>query len=100
MLLRINVVTSRMIAFASSSWYCSMTGLALFDPDSGPLSDPHIYVTPRNIKYPALNIFDVNRGRLGQYDEAIQEQVTDGQIAYSWYVSWPSQRVRPEHPVK
>ena len=78
-----------------------MTGLALFDPDGGPLSDRHIYVTPRDIKYPpALKIFDVNRGRLGQYDEPTQEQVTDGQIAYFWYVSWSSQPVRPEHPVK
>jgi len=58
-----------------------LSHLALFDPDGGPLSDRLIYVTPRDIKYPpALNIFDVNRERLGQYDEATKEQVTAGVI--------------------
>jgi hypothetical protein len=58
-----------------------LSHLDLFDPDGGPLSDRLIYVTPRDIKYPpALNIFDVNRERLGQYDEATKEQVTAGVI--------------------
>ena len=53
--------------------------LALFDPDGGPLADRLILITPRDIDYPpALNIFDVNRNRLGQYDEATKEQVTAG----------------------
>jgi hypothetical protein len=58
-----------------------LSHLALFDPDTGPLSDRLIYITPRDIKHPpALNIFDVNRGRLGAYDEATKEQVTAGVI--------------------
>jgi hypothetical protein len=55
--------------------------LALFDPDTGPLADRLLYITPRDIQHPpALNIFDVNRERLGQYDEAVKEQVTAGVI--------------------
>jgi hypothetical protein len=55
--------------------------LALFDPDTGPLADRLVYITPRDIKHPpALNIFDVNRDRLDEYDEATKEQVTAGVI--------------------
>ena len=58
-----------------------LSHLALFDPDTGPLSDRLIYITPRDIKHPpALNIFDVNRDRLGGYDEGTKEQVTAGVI--------------------
>jgi len=58
-----------------------LSHLALFDPDNGPLADRLLYITPRDIKYPpALNIFDVNRERLGRYDEATKEQVTAGVI--------------------
>ena len=58
-----------------------LSHLALFDPDGGALSDRLIYITPRDIKYPpALNIFDVNRERLGQYDEGTKEQVMAGVI--------------------
>ena len=58
-----------------------LSHLALFDPNGGALADRLIYITPRDIKYPpALNIFDVNRERLGQYDEATKEQVTAGVI--------------------
>jgi len=58
-----------------------LSRLALFDPDTGPLSDRLIYITPRDIKHPpALNIFDVNRDRLGGYDEGTKEQVTAGVI--------------------
>ena len=58
-----------------------LSHLALFDPDTGPLADRLIYITPRDTEYPpALNIFDVNRDRLGQYDEATKEQVTAGVI--------------------
>jgi hypothetical protein len=58
-----------------------LSHLALFDPDGGPLADRLLLITPRDIQHPpALNIFDVNRGRLGQYDEATKEQVTAGVI--------------------
>ena len=58
-----------------------LSHLALFDPDTGPLSDRLIYITPRDIRHPpALNIFDVNRDRLGGYDEGTKEQVTAGVI--------------------
>lgn len=55
--------------------------LALFDPEHGKLRDKLLLITPRDIEYPpALNIFDVNRERLGQYDETTKEQVTAGVI--------------------
>jgi hypothetical protein len=58
-----------------------LSHLALFDPEDGPLADRLIYITPRDIQHPpALNIFDVNRERLGQYDEGTKEQVTAGVI--------------------
>jgi hypothetical protein len=58
-----------------------LSHLALFDPNGGRLSDRLLYITPRDIQFPpALNIFDVNRERLGQYDEATKEQVTAGVI--------------------
>lgn len=40
-----------------------------------------VLITPKDIKYPpALNIFDVNRQRFGQYDEYTKEQVVAGVI--------------------
>jgi hypothetical protein len=55
--------------------------LDLFDPDHGPLSSRLILITPKDTQYPpALNIFDVNRDRLGRYDEATKEQVVAGVI--------------------
>lgn len=58
-----------------------LSRLALFDPDNGPLADKLILITPRDIKHPpALNIFDVNRDRLGTYDEETKEQVVAGVI--------------------
>ncbi len=58
-----------------------LSHLALFDPHDGPLADRLLIITPRDIPYPpALNIFDVNRERLGQYDEGTKEQVTAGVI--------------------
>ena len=58
-----------------------LSHLALFDPDDGPLADRLLLITPRDIQHPpALNIFDVNRERLGGYDEATKEQVTAGVI--------------------
>lgn len=58
-----------------------LSRLALFDPEDGPLRDRFVLITPRDIEHPpALNIFDVNRSRLGKYDEATKEQVTAGVI--------------------
>jgi hypothetical protein len=58
-----------------------LSRLALFDPDTGPLADRLLLITPRDIQHPpAINIFDVNRERLGAYDEATKEQVTAGVI--------------------
>ena len=55
--------------------------MALFDPEEGKLRDKLLLITPRDIEYPpALNIFDLNRERLGGYDEATKEQVTAGVI--------------------
>jgi hypothetical protein len=55
--------------------------LALFDPDTGPLRDRFYLISPKDTRNPpALNIFDVNRERLGKYDEADKEQVTAGVI--------------------
>ncbi|MFI4973123.1 MAG: type IV secretory system conjugative DNA transfer family protein [Caulobacterales bacterium] len=45
------------------------------------LEDRLIVVDPRDVKHPpALNIFALNRERMGSYDEATQEQVTAGVI--------------------
>lgn len=58
-----------------------LSRLDLFDPDKGRLHDRLLYITPRDIQHPpALNIFDVNRDRLGQYDETTKEQVVAGVI--------------------
>ena len=55
--------------------------LALFDPDDGPLAGRLVLISPKDIKHPpAVNIFDVNRERLGHYDEATKEQVVAGVI--------------------
>jgi hypothetical protein len=58
-----------------------LSHLELFNPDGGKLASRLLYITPRDIKHPpALNIFDVNRERLGQYDEGTKEQVVAGVI--------------------
>ena len=58
-----------------------LSHLALFDPEHGPLASRLVLISPNDTKYPpALNIFDVNRKRLGQYDEATKEQFTAGII--------------------
>ncbi len=58
-----------------------LSHLALFDPDHGRLRDRLVLISPKDTQHPpALNIFDVNRERLGSYDEAIKEQVTAGVI--------------------
>ncbi len=58
-----------------------LSHLALFDPDYGALASRLVVISPKDIQYPpALNIFDVNRERLGKYDEAAKEQVVAGVI--------------------
>jgi len=55
--------------------------LAIFDPKNGALANKLLLITPKDIQHPpALNIFDVNRQRLGGYDETTKEQVTAGVI--------------------
>ncbi len=45
------------------------------------LKDRGILITPKDIKYPpAINVFDLKRGRLGSYDELTREQVVAGAI--------------------
>lgn len=58
-----------------------LSRLALFDPDSGPLKDRLVLISPKDINHPpAFNIFDVNRNRLGAYDAVAKEQVVAGVI--------------------
>ncbi|MBV9570003.1 MAG: type IV secretion system DNA-binding domain-containing protein, partial [Alphaproteobacteria bacterium] len=47
----------------------------------GPLADRFVLITPKDIEHPpALNVFDVNRSRLGTYDQLTREQVIAGVI--------------------
>ena len=58
-----------------------LSHLALFDPEYGALASRLVLITPKDTRNPpALNIFDVNRERLGQYDDTTKEQVTAGVI--------------------
>ncbi|HEX3810320.1 MAG TPA: type IV secretion system DNA-binding domain-containing protein [Rhizomicrobium sp.] len=58
-----------------------LSHLDLFDPDYGALAERLVLITPKDIRHPpALNIFDVNRERLGRYDEVAKEQVVAGVI--------------------
>ncbi len=58
-----------------------LSHLALFDPVDGALAQKLVLITPKDIQFPpAVNIFDVNRERLGHYDEATKEQVVAGVI--------------------
>jgi hypothetical protein len=59
----------------------SVSHLALFDPEDGPLSRRLIIITPKEIDHPpAINMFDVNQRRFGKYDPATREQVVAGVI--------------------
>jgi Type IV secretion-system coupling protein DNA-binding domain len=45
------------------------------------IEDRVVLLTPKDIRHPpAINIFDIDRGRLGTYDEFTREQVTAGVI--------------------
>ena len=64
-----------------------LSRLEVFSPDGGALHDRQVIISPKDIKAPpALNIFDVNRERLDQYDEAAKEQVVAGVIQTFDYV--------------
>lgn len=63
-----------------------LSRLEVFSP-GGPLHDRLLIISPKDIKNPpAINIFDVNRDRLDQYDEATKEQVVAGVIQTFDYV--------------
>lgn len=55
--------------------------MELFNPDGGKLAGKLTLITPREINDPpAINIFDVNTNRHGQYSAAMREQVVAGVI--------------------
>lgn len=55
--------------------------LDVFHPDHGELRGKLTIITPRDINYPpAINIFDINKGRIGGYSDAMREQVVAGVI--------------------
>lgn len=59
----------------------NISRLAIFDPEHGELAEKLTIISPKDIEHPpAINIFDVNRARLDNYDEATREQVTAGVI--------------------
>src|SRR5258708_9143073 len=56
-----------------------LSHLFVFDPESAVHKDRLVLITPKDIEHPpALNIFDVNRSRLGAYDAYNREQVVAG----------------------
>ncbi|MBS0273907.1 MAG: type IV secretion system DNA-binding domain-containing protein [Proteobacteria bacterium] len=58
-----------------------LSHLDVFHPKHGQFRDRLVLITPKDIDHPpALNIFDVNRDRLGAYDAVVREQVTAGVI--------------------
>jgi hypothetical protein len=58
-----------------------LSHLALFDPDGGRLADRLVLITPKDIAHPpAINVFDIPRGRIEGYDQATREQVVAGVI--------------------
>jgi hypothetical protein len=64
-----------------------LSHLQAFSPDGGALYHRLLIISPKDIKAPpAINIFDVNRGRLDRYDEMAKEQVVAGVIQTFDYV--------------
>jgi hypothetical protein len=58
-----------------------LSHLALFDPNGGRLADRLVLITPKDIMHPpAINVFDIPRGRIDRYDQATREQVVAGVI--------------------
>ena len=59
----------------------NISRLEVFHPEHGELRDCLTIISPKDVKRPpALNIFDIQRDRLADYDEATKEQVTAGVI--------------------
>lgn len=55
--------------------------LQVFNDGHGPLAGKLTIISPRDITAPpAINIFDINRGRIGDYSPAMREQVVAGVI--------------------
>lgn len=55
--------------------------LAQFAPLGGRLLDRFLYITPKDIDHPpALNLFDLDKGRLAGYEAVAKEQVIAGVI--------------------
>ena len=55
--------------------------LEAFNDSRGPLAGKLTIISPRDISCPpAINIFDINRGRIGDYSPAMREQVVAGVI--------------------
>jgi hypothetical protein len=64
-----------------------LSHLALFNPSAGALAQRLIIINPTDIEYPpALNMFDVNFERLGQYNAAAREQILNGVIELYDYI--------------
>jgi hypothetical protein len=58
-----------------------LSRLDCFHPEHGKLRDRLIMISPKDIDHPpALNIFDINQDRIGQYDKLRKEQVVNGVI--------------------
>ncbi|MGA7676232.1 MAG: type IV secretion system DNA-binding domain-containing protein [Rhizomicrobium sp.] len=85
--LRANDLPSMVIVDSQGDLINKLSHLEMFSPDGGALHDRLLIISPKDIKAPpAINIFDVNRERLDQYDEAAKEQVVAGVIQTFDYV--------------
>jgi hypothetical protein len=69
------------IVDSQSDLISKISRLDVFHPDHGELRGKLTIITPRDIDYPpAINIFDINKGRIGSYGAAMREQVVAGVI--------------------
>ena len=72
---------SLVIVDSQSDLIGKIARLDVFHPEHGRLRDKLTLITPRDIDCPpAINIFDIDRGRLQAYDQATREQVVAGVI--------------------
>ena len=61
--------------------------LAVFDPNAGALKDRLIIIDPTDVDHPpAMNLFAVNRKRLGAYDARTKAEVLNGIVSLYGYV--------------
>ncbi len=64
-----------------------LSRLSLFDPEQGALASKLIIIDPSDVDHPpALNLFDVNFDRIGQYNTAAREQILNGVIELYDYI--------------